>query len=116
MGLSQPRTRVDEQGVVYGAGRLGHRLSRGERQPVGGTHHESVKAVEWIQGRRHATWLPAASFFNTSSETPFRVSKTPAPCNASAEKLWTERKLSASSISSCVSIRSRGRSCLLYWN
>src|SRR5918992_1659636 len=116
MGLSQARPGVDKERVVDGTGRLGDRLGRGERQPVGGADHKRVEAVQRVQGGGHATALPAASRLRTSSDTPLSVSNTPIPCRASALKLCTDRKFSASSISSGVRIKSRGRSCLLYWN
>src|SRR5215203_874153 len=116
VGFPETRPRVHEQRVVYGARRFGYSLCGSERESVGGAHNERIETVKRVQRGRHATWLPAASFFRTSSETPLSVSNTPAPWSASAEKLCTARKFSASSISSCVRIKSRGRSCLLYWN
>src|SRR5687768_14974728 len=106
VGFSQAGAGVDEERVVDGARRFGNRLGRGEGQPVGGAHHQGVEAIERVEGGRHATALPAASRFSTSSDTPFSVSNTPVPCSASALKLCTERKFSASSISSGVRIKS----------
>src|SRR4051812_42436109 len=116
MGFSQTRSSVDEERIVDGAGRLGDRLCGGKRQTVRRPDHQGVEPVERVQRGGHATALPAARRLSTSSDTPLSVSNTPLPCSASAEKLWTERKFSASSISSWVKTRSRGKSCLLYWN
>src|SRR5215218_4683925 len=79
MGLPETRPRVHEQRVIYGSRRFGHSLSSSEREPVGRTHDKGVETVKRVQRGGHATWLPAASFFKTSSETPLSVSNTPAP-------------------------------------
>src|SRR5512147_1149305 len=115
VGLAEARAGVDEQRVVHRPRRFGDSLRRGDREPIGCAHDERVEAVVRIERDRHATGLPTARRLSTSSEIPRRVSNTPLPCSASAGKLGTARKLSASSISSCERIRSRGRSCLLYW-
>ena len=88
--MPSPGTRVDEERVVDRARRLGHRVRRGDRQPVGRADDEVVEAVQRIERGGHATGLPAAPVASsTSSEMPRSVSNTPAPCSASAEKLGT---------------------------
>src|SRR5207248_2071413 len=92
---------------------LGHRVTRGDREPVRRAHHEGVEGVLGVERAGHAA-VPAASFLSTSSEIPLSVSNTPLPWSASALKLGTLRKFRASSRSAGERISSRGRSCLLY--
>src|SRR5690242_6458104 len=113
VGLAEPGPAVDEQRVVRRARILGHAAAGRDGEPVGRPHHEGIERVLGVERAGHAA-VPAASFLSTSSEIPFSVSNTPRPCSASAPKLGTARKLSASSRSAGERMSSRGRSCLLY--
>src|ERR1041384_2808393 len=113
VGLAQPGATIDEERVVGRARVLRDRAAGGDGQTIGGAHHERLEGETGIEGAGHTVGLPAASFFSTNSEIPFNVSNTPLPCSASAGKLGTLRKLSASSRSAGVRISSAGKSCLL---
>ena len=52
VGLTQPRTAVDEQRIVDNAGLLRHRESACVRKAVGLTNHEGVEGVVWVQSGR----------------------------------------------------------------
>src|SRR6478735_10962059 len=116
MRLPEPGAPVDEEGVVRRAGGLRHRARRRDREAVGGAHDVGVEPEAGIELVGHPpTGVLCASRFRTCSEIPLRVSKTPLPCRASPPKLFTPRKLRASSSSAGLRISSGGRSCLLYW-
>src|SRR5204862_1901951 len=114
VGLPQPRATINEERVVGRARILRDGAAGRDGQTVGGPHDERLERESRIEGARHAAGLPVASFLRTNSETAFNVSNTPLPCSASAGKLGTLRKLSASSGSAWVRISSGGRSWLLY--
>src|SRR5439155_25728768 len=113
MRLAEAGAAVNEQRVVRRARALGHRAPRRDGEPVCRAYHETVEGVLGVERAGHAA-VPAASCLSTSSEMPLSVSNTPLPCSASALKLGTPRKFSASSRSAGERISSRGRSCLLY--
>src|SRR5437870_5193640 len=113
MRLAEAGGAVNKEGVVRRARALGHRVTRGDGEPVRRAHHEGVEGVLGVERAGHAA-VPAASFLSTSSEIPLSVSNTPLPWSASALKLGTPRKFRASSKSAGERISSRGKSCLLY--
>src|SRR6185436_12173305 len=111
--LPQARAAIDEERVVRRSRILGDGPAGGDRQAVRRTDDKGLERELRVEGTGHAV-LPAASLLSTSSEMDLRVSNTPWPWSASAGKLGTLRKLSASSSSAGVRISSRGRSRLLY--
>src|SRR5205814_3175650 len=113
MRLAEAGAAVNEQRVVRRARALGHRVARRDGEPVRRAYHKAVERILGVERAGHAA-VPASSFLSTSSEMLLRVSNTPLPCSASALKLGTPRKFSASSRSAGERISSSGRSCLLY--
>ena len=79
VGLPQPGATIDEERVVGRARVLGDRAAGRDGQTIGGAHDERLEGEAGIEGARHATGLPAASFLRTNSEIPFSVSNTPVP-------------------------------------
>src|SRR2546425_12914767 len=75
MRLAEAGAAVNKEGVVRRARALGHRVTRGDGEPVRRAHHEGVEGVLGVERAGHAA-VPAASFLSTSSEIPLSVSNT----------------------------------------
>src|SRR5207245_3076692 len=78
MRLAEAGGAVNKEGVVRRARALGHRVTRGDGEPVRRAHHESVEGVFGVERAGHAA-VPAASLLSSSCEIPLSFSNTSWP-------------------------------------